>query len=376
MIINAHSKKKEEYFGLGRLLFCFMSVLALLLTFAYSDAVIEAMKTGMALCTKTVIPALFPFLVISELLVSSGATDFIGGFLAKPIGSIFSLSKHGASVVLLGMLCGFPIGIKSAISLYESGRISRAELEHLSTFCNNPSSAFLISAVGGTLFGSPLFGVLLYVTHIISSFIVGLAGRFYFEKEKKHIYVPCDYEKSKSACQTGFVASFTNAVRQSAKGMLFICAFVVFFSALLGAVRVLCENFGISELFRVILFGTFEMTGGIAAASRLPLSLAIPVCAAVGGWSGLSVHFQFICVCRDTRLNLKPYFISKAAYIFLNVGIIELLVYIFKDKLIFSPPESVNSFFERTASPISVAVFAVFLVCAVFVCKRRKFGKS
>ncbi len=374
MIVNANRKKKEDEFGLGRLLFCLMSVLVLLLTFAYSDAVIEAMKTGMALCTKTVIPALFPFLVISELLVSSGATNVIGRFFAKPLGALFSLSRHGASVVLLGMLCGFPIGIKSAISLYRQGKISRAELLHLSTFCNNPSSAFLISAVGGTLFGSALFGVLLYLTHIISSFIIGFAGRFYFEKAKcESAYAVCSENKKER--HAGFVSAFTNAVRQSAEGMLFICAFVVFFSAVLGALRVLCDNFALPELFRVLLFGAFEMTSGISAASRLPTAAAIPVCAAIGGWSGLSVHFQFIGVCRDTELELQPYFVSRFAYILLNMGIIELLVYIFKDKLVFSPPESINSFFERTASPEAVAILVIFAMAAIFACKKRIHGK-
>ncbi len=372
MIVNEDRDKKEQAWELGRLLFCLMSVLTLMLTFAYSDAVIEAMKIGMKLCTKTVIPALFPFLVISELLVSSGATDAIGRLLGKPLGAIFSLSRHGASVIILGMLCGFPIGIKSAISLYEQGRISRAELEHLSTFCNNPSSAFLISAVGGTLFGSTLFGVLLYVTHILSSCIIGFAGRFYFEKEKRECGAQCNRKTQTSEKCAGFISAFTNAVRQSAEGMLFICAFILFFSALLGALRVLCENFALPELLRVLLFGAFEMTGGMADASRLPLALAIPVCAALGGWSGLSVHFQFIGVCRNTELSLRPYFISKLAYVLLNVGIIELLVYLCKDKLTFSPPESVNSFFERSPSPVALAILAVFAVCAVLVCKKKK----
>ena len=87
------TSKKEDALSGGQLLFCIMSTLALLLTFKYSDIAIEAMSSGMKLCVTTVIPSLFPFMVLSELFVSSGASELVGKLCGKPLCALLGISK-------------------------------------------------------------------------------------------------------------------------------------------------------------------------------------------------------------------------------------------------------------------------------------------
>ena len=316
---------------LGQALFCAVSITVMMLTFLYSEVAISAMSVGMRLCVNTVIPSLFPFMVCSELLISSGAGELLGRIFGRPLAWLFDISREGAVALLLGFLCGFPIGIRSVVSLYEKGRISRGELEHISTFCNNPSSAFLVSAVGAGLFGSSRFGALLYASHIISSCVVGLVGRYYFASRKR------GYSASRSGEgeRRGVVSSVIKSVTDSAGSMLFICAFVVFFSAVVGFLRVFAESSGVPDGATALMLGFFEMTGGAAAAAELPLRIAIPAVAAITGWSGLSVHFQLVSVCREHRFSLWPYFISKIACSLLNAGLICAFVGLAGDSLSF-----------------------------------------
>ena len=242
------------------------------------------------------------------------------------------------------------------MSLYERGSISRAELEHICTFCNNPSSAFLISAVGGALFGSRMFGVLLYIAHILSSCIVGMIGRFSFSKDKDIYAVPTDSAKKRG----GIIESFIRAVTDSASSMLFICAFVVFFSAVVGVIRPFAQSADMPNGAIALMFGFFEMTGGVSEASTLPLGIAIPATAAITGWSGLSVHFQFVAICKEHRFALRPYFLSKALCALLNAAIISALVSIAGDRLSFGGG-SVSSFLVMSGGitlPLSLAAFA------------------
>ena len=294
----------------GQLLFCIMSAVAMMITFIYSDIAIEAMSAGLALCTNTVIPSLFPFMVLSELLVSSGASELAGKYIARPLGYIFDLSDRAAAALLLGLVCGFPIGSKSAVSMYTAGQISRGELEHVLSFCNIPSSAFLISAVGVGLFGSRTFGVLLYISHVISALCVGLLGKRYFSRKKKmneHLPIPAAPER----VLKGFVHSFTKAVSDSAGSMLMICAFLVFFSALSGIVRLFAENARLSDLLCALIIGAFEMTGGVSSAASLSPMISAIATSVITAWSGLSVAFQLIGLCKDTRISVKPYFVLK-----------------------------------------------------------------
>ena len=352
-------KVNKSKMSAGQTLFCIMSAAAMILTFRYSEVAISAMSVGMRLCVTTVIPSLFPFMVFSELFISSGAGRLLGKYPGRPVSALFGISHDGASALLLGFLCGFPIGTKSAISLYEKGRIGKAELEHICVFCNNPSSAFLVSAVGSTLFGCHTFGVLLYVTHIISSCIVGFACRYiYAERKRKDSYFTAASGKER---REGIVGSVIRAVTDSAGSMLFICAFVVFFSAVVGFLRFFAEGASVPEGAIALMFGFFEMTGGVSAASVLPPGAAIPIAAAITGWSGLSVHFQFIAVCKEHRLPLRPYFVSKIICALLNALIISLLVALAGDGLTFEGGGSVSSFLlmpDGLGAWGAIAVFA------------------
>ena len=156
------------------LLFIFMSLFSLALIMKNSHIAIRYASEGLRLCAKTVIPTLFPFMVISDVIVSCGASELIGKLLGAPMRAIFKISGDGACAVILGALCGFPLGAKCAVSMYDLGKLSRGELEHLLLFSNVPSPAFLITAVGLSLFGSRSFGILLYCSALAAAFITGI----------------------------------------------------------------------------------------------------------------------------------------------------------------------------------------------------------
>ena len=64
--------------------FFLASVLLLVLLLGNTEAVIRSMNYGLRLCTKTLIPTLFPFMVISELFVLGGIGRTVGRKISKP----------------------------------------------------------------------------------------------------------------------------------------------------------------------------------------------------------------------------------------------------------------------------------------------------
>lgn len=59
----------------GQLCFGFFALFCLLLILRNPDTAIEYMTSGLRLCARTVIPSLFPFLVLSELIVSGASAE-------------------------------------------------------------------------------------------------------------------------------------------------------------------------------------------------------------------------------------------------------------------------------------------------------------
>ncbi len=295
----------------GQVCFCLLSTFCFLLILRNSEDAIRYIGRGLSLCAGTVIPSLFPFMVISELLVKSGAGEAFGRLFARLSKWVFGVSGAGVSAVILGSMCGFPVGARTAVSLYDDNRISKAECEHLLTFTNNPSSAFLITAVGVSVFGNRRLGLILYGIVLGSAFLVGFLARFLLrpkDAKAEHPHYP-------SGLHPGGVEMFTTAVSGAAGAMLTVCAYVVFFSALTGALgSMIGERGWLGETSYPLLCGFLELTGGISEASgHSSFEAALILTAGLSGWSGVSVHCQVLSLCGGRGLSFKPYLLAKAA---------------------------------------------------------------
>lgn len=105
-------------------------------------------KAGMTLWLNTLIPTLLPFIILTGILTRIDNIQKILSPLESYFRVLLGVSSWGGYVFLLGMLCGYPLGAKLASDLYESDKISKKEAVYLSTFCNNPSPAFVITYLG------------------------------------------------------------------------------------------------------------------------------------------------------------------------------------------------------------------------------------
>ena len=147
-VIGTRAAEGIAHITYGRAFFAFLALLSLILMLRNSGIAIEYLKNGLGLCAKNVIPSLFPFMVLSELIVAFGAGDMISSVIGRPVGKIFGISGKGSTAFILGAVCGFPIGARTALRLYDSGAISKRDCELLLTFTNNPSGACVIISVG------------------------------------------------------------------------------------------------------------------------------------------------------------------------------------------------------------------------------------
>jgi sporulation integral membrane protein YlbJ len=304
------TNKKATKERLFSFIFGILALLAFSLFLLRSDIAIDYMKKGLKLCALTVIPSLFPFMVISELLVSSGAGNKIGKLFAPPLRLILGVGEGCACAFVLGAVCGFPIGAKTLVSMLDRGEINQKEASRAMIFCNNPGAAFVISAVGTSLFKSFRLGVMLYCCVILSALTVGIFCRLFNVKNATASYTfVTTFQKPRRS----IVEHFTSAVQSSALSMLTVCAYVSFFSSFIGCLGVVLESFGASKTLTALTFGFFEISSGVGVMSELAPHSAILLCAAVLGWSGLSVHFQIMTVAAGRGISFKPYFIAKSA---------------------------------------------------------------
>ena len=270
----------------------------LVLFLAEAGFVRAAAAEALSLCARSVIPALFPFLVVSSLLLSLGLGELLSPMLAGLMEPLFRVDGVGSSALLLGLVGGYPIGAKTAADLYRGGRLSRPEAERLLAFCNNSNPVFLISVLGVGVFGSVRAGVWLWLIHLLSALLTGLLFRNHGGPARRQAGGTAAFQA------VSLFAAFVAAVRESLSGMLSVCAFVTFFYVL---VRPLASLGGWLGPVLVGLTELFSLTP-LLRPDRFGFILA----SAMAGWGGLSVLCQTAAVLEGSGLRLHSCAAGKA----------------------------------------------------------------
>jgi sporulation integral membrane protein YlbJ len=304
----------------------------------------QQLYRGLVLCGKSLIPSLFPYMVISEMLVRSGAVSFFAPALSRFSRRIFAISGYGAAAMLIGAVCGFPVGAKITAELYEKELITPQEAERLPGLCSIPSAPFIIIAVGEKLFGSRRIGLFLYSVILLSALLCGVVtarDKMNHTPQRKEFHLP---EKLPPLPDV-----FTDSISSAASSVIKICAYVAFFSAAIGGFSSIAAR--LSPTLRVGVLSFLELSTAAAACSSLAdRRLGIILVSAAAGWSGLSVFCQIRSVTRTARgsIPLRPYISMKAASALFCALLTSICILAFPSLVTSLPPVS------DTAALISV----------------------
>ena len=274
-----------------------------------ASAAAEAIRNALSLCIGTVIPAVFPMMVMAGLLSDGEGGRIISRWLGRPVAALFGVSSEAVTPILLGFLCGFPAGAMAAAKAYRSGRISKRAISRLMTFINNPGPVFVIFAIGKGQLGSAAIGTVIWLSVLLSALTVGVATRFLMPDGKD---IVTSYSQKKLTASHITVSAISSAAR----GAVNVCAYTSFFSAAVGVLSPVLSRLGIPHQMNAAVYAFLELIGGCSAISGLSdLRFAIPAIAAACSWSGISVQMQIASVCddlsEDSSLSLTPMVLSK-----------------------------------------------------------------
>lgn len=308
------ARYREIMLGIGLL----WATLALIL---WPDQAMDAMREGLKLCGNVILPSLFPFFVLSSLVVELGMSRYLGRLLEPVMAPLFRVNGNCASALALGFIGGYPVGARTAIQIYENGQCSRTEAERMLAFCNNSGPAFILGVVGAGVFGSGAAGLLLCLTHLLASLAVGVLFRFYKSGEE-----PRTGRVRRAQFQAAsFSRAFTGSVTGALQSTLNICAFILFFTVFLrilayagilktlgGILSALLAPLGMDQTWAErLLTGLVEVSSGVSSLTDGALSGRLSMAAFMLGWAGVSVHCQVLAFLGDSGLSARTYVTGK-----------------------------------------------------------------
>lgn len=256
---------------------------------------------GLNLWFERMIPVLFPFMILSGIMVRLKLTEKIAIVLKPVLGTLFRVNGNVCYAIFMGFLCGFPMGAKVVSELYSNNMITKREGEFLMAFCNNIGPVYFVGFVLPLL---GLDGVLPYVFGMYGiPFVYGLILRYTYYKDlnvpvtQKSRITPRD---SVNLTQSLFNA-VDDSIHASIQSILALGGYMILFN-MLNLLPHLCLGEK-HQLFAPLL----EITGGLSIlGDKTPIYSLL-----VLSFGGLSCLAQTYHCIRETDLSISQYTLHK-----------------------------------------------------------------
>jgi len=254
-----------------------------------SRTALAGMRHGTEICMSTLIPSLFPFMVLSGIM--TGNIDGKAGFITRKLGRFCKIPQGTESILLTGFLGGYPVGARNTVLLYEQGLITRKEARRMCVFCNNAGPSFLFGIL------MPLFAdrntiFLLWMIQILSAILL---AHFLPDGSNRTIAIPTKDSSTVTESVTGCIHVMGK-----------VCAWVVLFRMVLEFLNV-WFLWRLPVPFQVLLTGILELSNGclaLAAVEAEPIRFLL---------ASIMLSFGGICVCLQTA-SICPKEIRKGYY--------------------------------------------------------------
>ncbi len=327
------TKSKKYNFFIFNLNKLFLPAIFLIFTFClliFSNYNLPAVRTSLTLWVNSVIPSLFPFFVATELLMHTNITHYFGIIFKKFMKPLFNVSGECSFPFIMGIISGYPVGAKIACEFRKQNICSKSECERLLSFTNNSGPLFIIGAVGISMFGNTMIGILLFITHLLASFTVGFLFRFWKTSEnlkQKNKKIFPDFNKSHvSFSNLGGILS--ESITSAISTVLLIGGYIIIFACIISILKAsgffniiakfispVFNSLGINTKFITpLLTGFLEITNGISLISNIAIkeiSYNIIFTSFLLGFGGISIMLQVWNIVSKTDLSIKPYIYGK-----------------------------------------------------------------
>ncbi|NLL76012.1 MAG: hypothetical protein GX235_02005 [Clostridiales bacterium] len=301
-------KKKIKTFFLT---ICFFFLTLLLLTFPKES--LSYSFIGLQLWFNKMIPTLLPFMILSGIMIRLNLTENFVRILNPLLCPILSIGSNGIYAVVIGFLCGFPMGAKVIADLLSHNKLSTKEAQFLLSFCNNIGPIYFISFV------LPILGLQKKAPYIFGMYGLPLLYGAFLRRTvyKNTLKADTVAKPSRSALilsavevsqATSLLDALDDSIMSSLYGISKLGGYMVLFNLLnlIPQFTIYQKNiFGIN--IHALLNCLLEITSGISRmgkSSPLIILLILPF----GGFSCIAQTYSMI---KDTGLSLKNYIFHK-----------------------------------------------------------------
>lgn len=320
----------------------------------------QAARKALYLCLDIVIPSLFPFFVLSRIIMPYVSDFSCPNFLKVLVEKFFKLPYYTILIIILGFISGYPNGAKMARDMFDQSLVDSRQATKILLVANYCSPLFVIGTIGVGLFKSIKLGLLLLLIHWVSGLIAAfIAAKITASNnsDKRGIYthkwrseqnddsMAFRISEGKIASKVPFSFLLTSSIEEAAILCIKLTGYIVFFAvlaellSLLGVFSFLGKIIGLffagnskwfSELMTAIFRGFLEITSGAQAINQIKgiqLNMQLAAISLIFGFAGFSVHTQIMGIMKGTKSKYSTFIIAKLLHGFIAFSMTLLIAY-------------------------------------------------
>ena len=277
---------------------------------------------GLTLFFSSVLPGLFPFMILTRLLSHTNSIQKISRLLEKPTRILFGTSGIASYVFLMSAISGYPIGAKMIADLFEQNIISEQDAKKMCTFCTTSGPVFVIGTIGAVMFKSAKIGIIIYVSHILASIMCGIILRGKATKQ----------QQNHPAINISHVDNIiSKTVEDTVQSVLVVGAYITIFfllsdilfqtkiiSVLSWPLEFVLSRIGISGISDGFVFGLLEVTRGAKILSLSTNIWSVCFCAGILSLSGFSIIMQSMSFLSKCKIKARYFVFAKCVHMILT----------------------------------------------------------
>ncbi len=278
----------------------FTLIIISILVLINSNIVINSIIYSTKIFNNKIFPSLFPFFILSELLINYGFIEF-SSILFKPLMKLFKINSNCSFIFVMSMISGFPSSAKYTKDLYDKKYINSLEATKVLTFTHFSNPLFILGFI--SLILNKKIGLYILIIHYLTNIIIGLIFR-------KIIKTDINTNNKINNNYQSFSNVLSNSIINGFKTLFLILGTMIVFLTITNLIN---KYIGLNPLLKGIFNGMLEMTGGINTISNLNISLKIKstLIGMILSFGGISVHMQIKSIISNTDIKYYPYLVAR-----------------------------------------------------------------
>lgn len=293
-----------------------------------APTIITAVKFSFEIWINNIFPSLFPFFVLSEILINFGFVELLSETFKPFFERIFKINGNAAFIFFMSLISGFPSNSKYARELYLQNKLNEKEATKILMFSHFSNPLFIIGTVYSFLSDKRLTLTVL-ISHYLSNIIIGIIFRNY--NKSKIIKTKFSFKTAINKMHNKRINNdkklgtiITNSLLNSINTLLLILGVV---TTCLIITTIIDNNFHLPIFYKTLLSGFLEMTQGLRHVSYLNVSNYLKgiIITSILSFGGLSVHLQIISIISDTKIRYLPFLISRILHVLISITLFIIL---------------------------------------------------